>query len=175
MRVAVFSSKPYDERYLGAAAAKSPHDLDFFENALNCDVVQLAENHEAVCVFVHDEVDGEVLRALAGRGVRLVALRAAGFNNVDLDVAREVGISVCRVPAYSPHAVAEHALALILSLVRRTPRAYNRVRDGNFALDGLLGYDLYGKTLGVVGTGRIGTVFAEIMSGFGMRMLAYDP
>ena len=175
MRVAVFSSKPYDERYLGAAAANSAHKLDFFENSLNCDVVQLAADHEAICVFVHDEVNGEVLRALAERGVRLVALRAAGFNNVDLEVAREVGIKVCRVPAYSPHAVAEHALAIILSLVRRTPRAYNRVRDGNFALDGLLGYDLYGKTLGVIGTGRIGTVFAEIMKGFGMRMLAYDP
>jgi D-lactate dehydrogenase len=104
-----------------------------------------------------------------------VALRAAGFNNVDLDVARDVGIKVCRVPAYSPYAVAEHAVALILSLVRRTPRAYNRVRDGNFALDGLLGYDINGKCVGVVGTGRIGTVFAGIMKGFGCRLLAYDP
>jgi D-lactate dehydrogenase len=175
MRVAVFSAKPYDEQYLGVAAAGSPHRLDFYEAKLNCDVVKLAADHDAVCVFVHDEVDGEVLRELAQGGTRLVALRAAGFNNVDLDVAREVGIQVCRVPAYSPYAVAEHAVALILSLVRRTPRAYNRVRDGNFALDGLLGYDLHGKTVGVVGTGRIGTVFAGIMRGFGCQLLAFDP
>ena len=175
MRVAVFSSKPYDEQYLGVAAAGSPHKLDFFEPSLNGDVVKLAADHEAVCVFVHDEVNGNVLRELAEHGVRLVALRAAGFNNVDLDVAKEVGIKVCRVPAYSPYAVAEHAVALILSLLRRTPRAYNRVRDGNFALDGLLGYDVNGKCVGVVGTGRIGTVFAGIMKGFGCRLLAYDP
>ncbi|MEX1296442.1 MAG: NAD(P)-dependent oxidoreductase, partial [Candidatus Limnocylindrales bacterium] len=175
MRVAVFSSKPYDERYLGVAAAGSPHKLDFFEAQLNPDVVKLAHGHEAVCVFVHDEVTGDVLRELAEGGTRLVALRAAGFNNVDLDVAKEVGIKVCRVPAYSPYAVAEHAVALILSLVRRTPRAYNRVRDGNFALDGLLGYDINGKTVGVVGTGRIGTVFAGIMKGFGCELLAFDP
>ena len=175
MRVAVFSAKPYDEQYLGAAAASSGHQLDFFEARLSCDHVPLAAGYEAVCVVVHDEVDGEVLRALADSGTRLVALRAAGFNNVDLDVAREVGIKVCRVPAYSPYAVAEHAVALILSLVRRTPRAFNRVRDGNFALDGLLGYDINGKCVGVVGTGRIGTVFAGIMKGFGCRLMAYDP
>ena len=175
MRVAVFSAKPYDEQYLGIAAAGSPHRLDFFEAQLNCDVVKLAHGYEAVCVFVHDDLNAEVLRELADGGIRLVALRAAGFNNVDLEVAREVGIKVCRVPAYSPYAVAEHAVALILSLLRRTPRAYNRVRDGNFALDGLLGYDVNGKTVGVVGTGRIGTVFAGIMRGFGCGILAYDP
>jgi D-lactate dehydrogenase len=175
MRVAVFSAKPYDEQYLGLAATGTSHRLDFFEAQLNCDVVKLAHDHEAVCAFVHDDVNGEVLRELAQGGIRLVALRAAGFNNVDLDVAAEVGIKVCRVPAYSPYAVAEHAVALILSLVRRTPRAFNRVRDGNFALDGLLGYDLHGKTVGVVGTGRIGTVFAGIMRGFGCELLALDP
>jgi len=175
MRVAVFSSKPYDEQYLGAAAEGSTHQLDFFEAKLSPDHAPLAADHEAVCVFVHDEVSGDVLRALAEGGTRLVALRAAGFNNVDLEVAREVGIRVCRVPAYSPYAVAEHAVALILSLVRRTNRAYNRVRDGNFALDGLLGYDLHDKCVGVVGTGRIGTVFATIMKGFGCRLMAYDP
>lgn len=175
MRIAVFSAKPYDKHYLGAAAEGTAHQLDFFEAQLNCDVVTLAADHEAVCVFVHDEVNGEVLHKLAEGGTRLVALRAAGFNNVDLEVARDVGIKVCRVPAYSPYAVAEHAVALILSLVRRTPRAYNRVRDGNFALEGLLGYDIKGKTVGVVGTGRIGTVFAGIMRGFGCRLLAFDP
>ncbi|MGD8682895.1 MAG: 2-hydroxyacid dehydrogenase [Chloroflexota bacterium] len=175
MRVAVFSAKPYDERYLGAAAEGSPHQLDFFEAKLSPDHAPLAAGYEAVCVFVHDEVSGEVLRQLADGGTRLVALRAAGFNNVDLAVAKEVGITVCRVPAYSPYAVAEHAVALILSLVRRTYRAYNRVRDGNFALDGLLGYDLNDRCVGVVGTGRIGTVFAAIMKGFGCRLMAYDP
>jgi D-lactate dehydrogenase len=175
MRIAVFSAKPYDERYLRAAAEGTRHQLDFFEAQLNWDVVKLAADHEAVCVFVHDEVSGEVLRGLAEGGTRLVALRAAGFNNVDLEVARDLGIKVCRVPAYSPYAVAEHAVALILSLVRRTPRAYNRVRDGNFTLDGLLGYDIHGKTVGVVGTGRIGTVFAGIMKGFGCKLLAFDP
>ncbi|MEA2026538.1 MAG: 2-hydroxyacid dehydrogenase [Chloroflexota bacterium] len=175
MRVAVFSSKPYDEKYLGAAAEGSDHQLDFFEAKLNCDTLPLAAGYDAVCVFVHDEVNGKVLRELAEGGTRLVALRAAGFNNVDLDVAQEVGIRVGRVPAYSPYAVAEHSVALILSLVRRTYRAYNRVRDGNFALDGLLGYDLHDRCVGVIGTGRIGTVFARIMSGFGCRLMAYDP
>ena len=137
--------------------------------------VRLAAGYPAVCAFVHDELGGPVLRALADGGTRFVALRAAGFNNVDLAVAREVGIRVGRVPAYSPHAVAEHAVALILSLVRRTPKAYNRVRDGNFALDGLLGFDLHGRCVGIVGSGRIGTVFARIMAGFGCRLMAYDP
>ncbi len=175
MRVAVFSSKPYDVRYLAAAAAGTDHRLDFFEARLNWEQVPLASGHDAVCVFVHDEVDERVLRALADGGTRLVALRAAGFNNVDLEAARDAGIRVCRVPAYSPNAVAEHAVALVLSLVRRTYRAYNRVRDGNFALDGLLGFDLNGKCVGIVGTGRIGTVFAGAMKGFGCRLLAFDP
>ncbi len=175
MRVAVFSSKPYDEKYLRAAAEGSGHELDFFEAKLCCDQAPLAAGYEAVCAFVHDEVDARVLRGLAEGGTRLVALRAAGFNNVDLDVAREVGIRIGRVPAYSPYAVAEHAVALILGLDRRTHRAYNRVREGNFALDGLLGFDLHGRCVGVVGSGRIGTVFARIMSGFGCELLAYDP
>jgi len=175
MRVAVFSSKPYDRTYLAAAAKDSDHDLDFFEARLSHDQVRLAAGYPAVCVFVHDDLDGDVLRALASGGTRLVALRAAGCNNVDLDVAAELGIKVGRVPAYSPHAVAEHAVALILSLVRRTYRAYNRVRDGNYALDGLLGYDLHGRCVGIVGSGRIGTVFAGIMRGFGCRLMAYDP
>jgi D-lactate dehydrogenase len=175
MRVAVFSSKPYDERYLGAAAEGSGHQLDFFEARLSCDVVRLAAGYPAVCAFVHDELSERVLHALADGGTRLIALRAAGFNNVDLVAAGDVGIRVGRVPAYSPHAVAEHAVALILSLVRRTPKAFNRVRDGNFALDGLLGFDIHGRCVGVVGSGRIGTVFARIMAGFGCRLMAYDP
>ena len=175
MRIAVFSTKPYDERYLRAAAAGTDHELEFFEAKLTSDQARLATGFDAVCAFVHDELDAEVLRALSEGGTRLVALRAAGFNNVDLEAARELGIRVGRVPAYSPYAVAEHSVSLILGLVRRTYRAYNRVRDGNFALDGLLGYDIHGRTVGVVGTGRIGTVFATIMRGFGVELLAYDP
>jgi D-lactate dehydrogenase len=175
MRVAVFSTRPYDERYLGAAAQGSGHQLDFFEARLQRDAVPLASGYPAVCAFVHDELGADVLRMLAQGGTRFVALRAAGFNNVDLAVARELGIRVGRVPAYSPYAVAEHAVALILSLVRRTHRAYNRVREGNFALDGLLGYDLHGRCVGIVGSGRIGTVFGRIMAGFGCRLMAYDP
>jgi len=175
MRIAVFSSKPYDEKYLRAAAEGSGHELDFFEAKLCCDHAPLANGYDAVCAFVHDELDEKVLRGLAAGGTRLVALRAAGFNNVNLEMAHELGIRVCRVPAYSPYAVAEHSVSLILGLVRRTYRAYNRVRDGNFALDGLLGYDIHDRCVGVVGTGRIGTVFATIMRGFGVRLIAYDP
>ncbi len=175
MRVAVFSSKPYDEKYLAAAAEGTDQQLDFFEARLNCDHAPLASGYDAVCAFVHDELNADVLRKLAEGGTRFVALRAAGFNNVDLKVAQELGIKIGRVPAYSPYAVAEHSVALILSLLRRTNRAYNRVRDGNFSLDGLLGYDLHGRCVGVIGTGRIGTVFATIMAGFGCRLMAYDP
>jgi D-lactate dehydrogenase len=175
MRVAVFSTKPYDRTSLSAAVEGSGHDLEFYEARLCCDHAPLAAGFPAVCAFVHDELDEKLLRELAQGGTGLVALRAAGFNNVDLRVAGEVGIRVARVPAYSPHAVAEHAVALILSLVRRTPRAYNRVREGNFSLDGLLGFDLHERVVGVVGTGRIGTVFGRIMAGFGCRLLAYDP
>ena len=175
MRVAVFSTKPYDQTSLSRAAEGSGHELDFFEARLCCENAPLAAGYPAVCAFVHDELNETLLRELARNGTRFVALRAAGFNNVDLEVARELGIRVGRVPAYSPYAVAEHAAALILSLVRRTHRAYNRVRDGNFALEGLLGFDLHGRCVGIVGSGRIGTVFARIMSGFGCRLMAYDP
>jgi D-lactate dehydrogenase len=175
MRVAVFSTKPYDRAHLAAATAGTGHELDFLEAKLSAETVLLAAGYPAICAFVHDELDAAVLRELADGGTRLVALRAAGFNNVDLAAAADVGIRVARVPAYSPYAVAEHAVALILALDRRTHRAYNRVREGNFALDGLLGFDLHGRTVGVVGTGRIGTVFARIMAGFGCELLASDP
>ncbi|CAN5585085.1 2-hydroxyacid dehydrogenase [soil metagenome] len=175
MRVAVFSSKPYDRVHLGAAASESGHELDFLEARLSAETVALATGYPAICAFVHDELNADVLRSLASGGTRLVALRTAGFNNVDLAAAREAGIRIGRVPAYSPYAVAEHAVALILALDRRTHRAFNRVREGNFALDGLLGFDLHGRCVGIVGTGRIGTVFARIMAGFGCRLIAYDP
>jgi D-lactate dehydrogenase len=175
MRVAVFSTKPYDRRFLDAANSASAHQITYVEAPLSARTAALAGDAEAVCGFVNDELDGACLQSLARTGVRLVALRSAGFNNVDLATAGEMGISVARVPAYSPHAVAEHAVALVLTLNRKTHRAYNRVREGNFALDGLLGFDLCGKTVGIVGTGKIGQVAVRIFTGFGCRVLAHDP
>ncbi len=136
---------------------------------------KLAAGSEAVCVFVNDVLDRATLTTLAGEGVRLILLRCAGFNNVDLVAAKELGLTVTRVPAYSPYAVAEHAVALLLALNRHLHRAHNRVRESNFSLEGLVGFDLHGKTVGIVGTGKIGAVFASIMAGFGCRLLAYDP
>jgi D-lactate dehydrogenase len=175
MRVAVFSTKNYDRVYLTAANAGHGHDLVFFEPRLSAETAPLADGFPAICAFVHDTLDRASLAASAAGGVRLVALRSAGFNNVDLAAAADLGIAVCRVPAYSPYAVAEYAVAQILATVRHIPRAYARVRDGNFALEGLLGFDLHGRTVGIVGTGRIGQVFARIMAGFGCRLLAHDP
>lgn len=173
MRVAVFSTKPYDERFL--SAANDNHNLTFFEARLTPTTVSLANGHDAVCAFVNDDLQRPVLEQLKESGTRLIALRSAGFNHVDMKAAKDLGLTVVRVPAYSPHAVAEHALALILSLNRQIHRAYNRVREGNFTLEGLLGFDLHGKTVGVIGTGKIGLAFANVMSGFGCKLLAYDP
>jgi D-lactate dehydrogenase len=175
MRVAVFSTKPYDRKFLDAANAEAGHELVYLESRLTLRAVTAAEGAEAVCAFVNDELDGSVIAALLQQGIRLIALRSAGFNNVDLVVARDLGMTVARVPEYSPHAIAEHTAALVLSLNRKTHRAYARVREGNFALDGLLGFDLVGRTVGIVGTGRIGAVFARIMTGFGCTILAFDP
>lgn len=175
MRIAVFSTRPYDRDSLDAASAASGHDLVYLEPRLTIQTAVAAGGAEAVCAFVNDELNARTLDALAGLGVRLVALRCTGFNNVDLAAARRLGIVVARVPEYSPHAVAEHTVALILALNRKIHRAYARVREGNFALDGLLGFDLYGRTIGIVGTGKIGTVFARIMHGFGCTVLAHDP
>ncbi len=175
MKIAVFSSKPYDERYLREANADHGHELTFLEPRLTAATAALANGHDAVCPFVNDVLDDAAVRSLGDLGVRLIALRSAGFNHVDLAAARAAGITVARVPAYSPHAVAEHALALLLALNRRIHRAHARVREGNFALDGLLGFDLHGKTVGVIGTGQIGAVFARIVHGLGCRVLALDP
>lgn len=175
MRVAVFSAKPYDRQFLDAANRAAGHALTYFDAHLSPETSALASGAEAVCAFVNDRVDAAVLAALREQGTRLVALRAAGFNNVDLVAARHARITVARVPAYSPHAVAEHTLALILALNRKIHRAYNRVREGNFALDGLLGFDLHGKTAGVVGTGKIGEVVAGLLAAFGCTVLAHDP
>lgn len=175
MRVAVFSTRPYDQHFLSRAAEAHGHELTFFEGRLTPETVSLGLGFEAICAFVNDQLGRDVLEPLAESGTRLIALRSAGFNHVDVAAAEELGMTVARVPAYSPHAVAEHAVALILTLNRKTNRAHNRVREGNFSLDGLLGFDLQGKTVGVVGTGKIGTAFARIMHGFGCRVLASDP
>ncbi|MEH2197388.1 2-hydroxyacid dehydrogenase [Nostoc sp.] len=174
MKVAVFSTKAYDRKFLSAANSPTQHELVFFEPRLNRDTAILAAEFPAVCVFVHDQVDAPTLELLASRGTRLVVLRCAGFNNVDLQAAADLGITVVRVPAYSPYGVAEHAVGLILSLNRKIHRAYNRVREGNFSLDGLLGFNLHERTVGIVGTGKIGLILGEIMKGFGCKILAYD-
>ena len=150
------------------------HELTFFEPRLTLDTASLASGFPAVCVFINDELDEATLCAIADTGTKLIAMRCAGFNNVDLTVAQQLGITIVRVPAYSPYAVAEHAVGLIMTLNRKLYRAYNRVRDDNFSLDGLLGFDLHGKTVGIVGTGKIGQCFAQIMNGFGCKLLAYD-
>lgn len=175
MKVAVFSTKPYDRRSLEQANAANPHDLFFFESRLTVATARLAAGYAGVCAFINDELNAETLQMLAASGTRLIALRSAGFNHVDLKVAESLGMRVLRVPAYSPHAVAEHALALIMTLNRKTHRAYNRVREGNFALDGLLGFDVHGKTAGIVGTGKIGLILAGILAGMGCKVLGYDP
>lgn len=177
MRVAVFSTKSYDQTFLDRSneASGSRHQFVYLDPRLTVDTAPLANGCLGVCCFVNDSMTANVLEILKAGGTDYIALRSAGFNNVDLAAADRLGIEVARVPAYSPHGVAEHAVALILSLNRRVHRAYNRVRDGNFALDGLLGFNLYEKTVGVVGTGKIGRVFAQIMHGFGCRILAVDP
>src|SRR5262245_17516440 len=174
MRVAVFSAKNYDRSSLEGANAIFGHELIFFEPRLNQETTAVAARFPAVCVFVNDQLSAPVLNTLAGQGTRLIAFRSAGFNNVDLIVARESGLTVVRVPAYSPYAVAEHTVGLILTLNRKIHRAHARVREGNFALDGLLGFDMHGRTVGLIGTGKIGAVVARILSGFGCRLLAYD-
>ena len=175
MKIAVFSTKDYDREFLNAANTDHGHELTFFEAKLSSETVSLADGFPAICAFVNDSLDAEVLQALHQQGTRLVALRSAGFNNVELHCADSLGITVARVPAYSPYAVAEHALALILGLNRKTHRAFNRVREGNFSLSGLLGFDLRGKTVGVIGTGEIGGTFARIMHALGCQLLAHDP
>ena len=182
MRVAIFSTKPYDKRYFEEAnqrladthGSRAAHELGFFETRLTAESVSLAFGIPAVCAFVNDELDPNVLSMLSAGETKLIALRASGFNNVNIAVAAQQNITVVRVPAYSPHAVAEHTIGLMLALNRKIHRAYARVREGNFALDGLLGFDLHRRTVGVVGTGRIGAITAEILKGFGCRVLLND-
>jgi len=175
MRVAVFSTKSYDREFLDVANSPGEHELVYLDSRLTPHTALAAGNAKAVCVFVNDHVDAQVLRLLARQGIALVVLRCAGFNNVDLVAARDLGIAVARVPEYSPYAVAEHTVTLILALNRKIHRAYTRVREGNFSLVGLLGFDVKERTIGIIGTGKIGTAFARIMTGFGCRIMAADP
>ncbi|WP_281542041.1 2-hydroxyacid dehydrogenase [Maribacter aestuarii] len=174
MKVAVFSTKSYDQKYFEKHAGMHNHKFSFFETALKKDTVGLTEGFNCVCAFVNDQIDKVVMQALAKNGIKLIALRCAGYNNVDLKAAKKNGITIVRVPAYSPEAVAEHALALILTLNRKTHKAYNRVREGNFSLNNLIGFNLSGKTVGVIGTGKIGAKCSRILVGFGCRVIAFD-
>ncbi|MFG0265260.1 MAG: 2-hydroxyacid dehydrogenase [Rhodopirellula sp. JB055] len=174
MKIACFSTKPYDEQFLSAAAKEFEHEFAFLEHRLDASTVVLVEGCDAVCAFVNDTLDRSVLEKLSEFGIGLLAMRCAGINNVDLDAAAEFGVRVVRVPRYSPYAVAEHTVGLILTLNRKIHKAYNRVRENNFSIDGFLGFDLQGRTFGVIGTGAIGRVLAKIMNGFGCRVLLYD-
>jgi D-lactate dehydrogenase len=174
MKVAVFSTKSYDRQYFDAGNESTGHELTYFEARLTRSTVPLAQGFPCVCVFVNDEIDAHVLLQLQKGGTELIALRSAGFNHVDLEAAQQLGIKVVRVPAYSPSAVAEHTIALLMAVNRKTHRAYNRVREGNFSLDGLLGFDLNGLTVGIIGTGKIGEATSRIFNGFGCQLLGYD-
>ncbi len=174
MRITFFSAKPYDKEFFIKGNSTFNFEFTFFETHLGPHIVQAVEPADAICVFVNDKVNKQVIAVLAQKGVKVIALRCAGFNNVDLDAAKAHHIKVCRVPAYSPEAVAEHALAMILTLNRKTHKAYNRVREQNFSLHGLLGFTMKGKTVGVIGTGHIGAEFCKIMQGMGCQVIAYD-
>jgi D-lactate dehydrogenase len=173
--VAVYDTKPYDRLYLERASQETSHvKWKFFDFHLNDKTAVTAEGAQAVCVFVNDKIDAPCLQILSRLGVRLIALRCAGFNNIDLAAAKSFNIAVTRVPAYSPHAVAEHTFGLLLCLNRKIHRAYHRVRDQNFSLNGLLGFDIIGKTIGIIGTGKIGKATAQIAKGFEAKVIAYD-
>jgi len=174
MKVAVFSTESYDREFLAAANVDAGHDLTFYEPRLAAHTCPLAAGFPAICAFVNDQLDAQVLSVLAQNGVRLIAMRCTGFNNVDLRAAEQLKVTVTRVASYSPYSVAEHAVALILALNRKLYKAYNRIREGNFSLQGLMGFDLHGRSAGIVGTGKIGAVVARILHGFGCKVLAYD-
>lgn len=174
MKITFFSTKPYDKTFFQKMNEDYGFELEFYETHLGPHITNVVENSDAVCVFVNDKLNKQVLTELAAKGVKYIALRCAGFNNLDLEAATALGLKVCRVPAYSPEAVAEHAMAMILTLNRKTHKAYNRIREQNFSLNGLLGFNLYKKTIGVIGTGNIGQAFAKIAKGFGAEVLAYD-
>lgn len=174
MKIAFFNTKRYDRRFFDAGNESHGHEISYLEPRLDASSAVIAAGHDAACLFVNDDASAPVIEALAAQGVKHLALRSAGFNHVDLDAAHDAGMSVVRVPAYSPHGVAEHAIALMMTLNRMTHRAFNRVREGNFALEGLLGFEMHGRTAGVVGTGKIGAAAARILVGFGCKVLAFD-
>jgi D-lactate dehydrogenase len=174
MKIAFFNTKPYDRRYFDAANEDFGHEISYLSPRLDADTAPIAAGNDAVCLFVNDRGDTAVVERLQEVGVKHLALRSAGFNHVDVEAAKAAGMTVVRVPAYSPHGVAEHAIALMMGLNRRTHRAYQRVRESNFALEGLMGFEMHGKTAGVVGTGKIGGAAARILLGFGCRVLAFD-
>ncbi|KAE9528436.1 2-hydroxyacid dehydrogenase [Testudinibacter aquarius] len=175
MKVVVYSTKKYDKNYFELVNVKYGFELEFYDFLLNERTAKMAEGADAVCIFVNDIADRHVLQKLAQIGVKFVALRCAGFNNVDLQAAKEFGLKVVRVPAYSPEAVAEHTVGLMLTLNRRINKAYNRTRDANFSLEGLIGFNMHGRTAGVIGSGKIGVAVMRILKGFGMNILTYDP
>lgn len=175
MRVTIFSNKPYVIDYLDRANHNFNHELSYTDEKLNEKTCRLAQGSQAVCAFVNDLLNAPTLQALSEIGIKLIALRCAGFNNVDLTEAAKLGIKIVRVPAYSPYAVAEHTLALILSLNRNVCRARSRIREGNFSLEGLMGFDLNGCPVGIIGTGQIGIIVAKILKGFGCELFAFDP
>lgn len=174
MKIAFFTAKTYDKEFFEAQKKETSHEISYFEDALTSETAVLTRGFDAVCVFVNNILDRRIIEQIAGFGIKVIALRSAGFNNIDLEAAEECGLHVFRVPAYSPEAVAEHTLALILTLNRKTHKAYNRVRENNFSLEGLTGFNLHGKGVGVIGTGKIGTAFCKIMKGFGCSVYAYD-
>jgi D-lactate dehydrogenase len=174
MKIVFFSAKPYDQLFFDRFNKNYGFDIEYHETHLGPHIVHIIKDAKAICVFVNDKLTANVIEVLSQKGVKIIALRCAGFNNVDLEAAKRFNIAVCRVPAYSPEAVAEHAVAMILTINRKTHKAYNRVREQNFSLNGLLGYNLSGKTVGVIGTGKIGKAFIQIMNGFGCKILAYD-
>lgn len=175
MRIAVYSTKSYDRKYLELVNVKYGFELEFFDFMLNESTAKMAEHCDVVCIFVNDDGSRKVLEKLAALGIKMIALRCAGFNNVDLKAAQELGIKVVRVPAYSPEAVAEHTVGLMLTLNRKIHRAYQRTREANFSLEGLTGFNMYGRTVGVIGTGKIGLAVMRILKGFNMHIVAYDP
>lgn len=175
MKIAFFNTKSYDRDYFEPFNHKNGIEITFFDGTLNCETTELTKGFEGICVFVNDQLNADVIQKLAEHGIKLIALRCAGFNNVDMEAAEKHNIKVVRVPAYSPSAVAEHAVALILTLNRKTHKAYNRIRENNFSLERLTGFNLEGKTVGIIGTGKIGAAFSKIIAGFGCNVLAQDP
>ncbi|MGL5006616.1 MAG: 2-hydroxyacid dehydrogenase [Plesiomonas sp.] len=175
MNIAIFSSKQYDRKFFNLVNRTFNFKLDFFDFKFDAKTARMAEGADVVCIFVNDTADREAIQILAQQGIKLIALRCAGFNNVDLAAAAEFGIAVVRVPAYSPEAVAEHAVGMMLTLNRRIHRAYQRTRDANFSLEGLTGFNMHERTAGIIGTGKIGIATMRILKGFGMKLLAFDP